>query len=320
MSGMEPTVDQLFEAIARAASGVRGVRLELSPELDLDAPLTRLGYALNILLSDLEFRHTEAENAWKEVLAERNQRLRDSEAQVRLRDEFLAIAAHELNTPLTSLQLVVQGLRSGVTATLPEGVTKSLELAERQTRKLRGLVNQLLDVGRIAAMGRVALRLEEADLSALVRDIAERFGRDAEKARSELVVRPSGAVVARVDRDRIEQIVTNLIANALKFGAGARIEVAVSRTNSHCELSVRDFGIGIAPDRLAHIFDRFERGVPANQFGGLGLGLFIVHELVRAHGGSVRVQSAIGQGATFVVELPLEGPPAEEPEAAEHSP
>lgn len=197
MTGKQPTLDQLFEAIARAASGVRGVRLELSPELDLEAPLTRLGYALNILLSDLEFRHSQAEDAWKELLAERNQRLQKSEAELQLRDEFLAIAAHELNTPLTSLQLVVQGLRCGIAAMQTEAVAKSLELAERQTRKLRALVDQLLEVGRIAAMGRVALRIEEADLLALVRDVVERFASDAAKAGSQLNVRASGAVASR---------------------------------------------------------------------------------------------------------------------------
>ena len=310
MSKKQPTTDELFGAIARAASGVRGVRLELSPELDIEAPLTRLGYALNILLSDLEFRHAQAESAWKELLAERNHRLRKSEAEVQVRDEFLAIAAHELNTPLTSLQLVVQGLRSGIAAMPAEGVAKTLQLAERQTRKLRALVDQLLDVGRIAAMGHVALRLEEADLSVLVRDVAERFAGDAAKVHSALVVRATGAVVATVDPGRIEQILTNLIGNALKFGAGAEIDVDITQTNGHCQLAVHDAGIGIAPERLAHIFDRFERGVPASQFGGLGLGLFIVRELVRAHGGSVRVQSTLGQGSTFVVELPLKGPPA----------
>lgn len=316
MSGKQPTLDQLFEAIARAASGVRGVRLELTPELDLESPLTRLGYALNILLSDLEFRHSEAESAWKELLAERNRRLHEAEEQVRVRDEFLSIAAHELNTPLTSLQLVVQGLRSDAHLALPPGIAKGLDLAERQTRKLRALVEQLLDVGRITAIGRVALRLVEADLSALVRDTAERFAGDAAKAGSKLVVRATGAVVARVDRHRIEQVVTNLIANALKFGAGATVDVAVTQTDSRCELSVRDHGIGIAPERVPHIFDRFERGVPTSQFGGLGLGLFVVRELVHAHGGAVRVRSAIGEGATFVVELPLQGPAAAGMESA----
>jgi signal transduction histidine kinase len=303
MSG-GPTIDQLFEAVARAASGIRGTRLELSPDLDLEDPLTRLGYALNILLSDLEFRHTQAENALKEFLDERTRSLRQSEEAVRLRDDFLAIVAHELNTPLTSLQLAVQGLRKGMLTMPPDKVEQALALAEQQTGTMRKLVDQILEVASFTALGRAPLRREDTELSRIISEAAEQLEGQLQKAGCRLNVLINGNVVGRWDRDRLLRVVLNLLGNALKFGPGKPIDVTVSEDQGVARIMVRDYGIGIAADSLPHIFGRFERGVPVHHYGGLGLGLFIVAEIVRAHGGSVHVDSRFGEGATFIVELP----------------
>jgi len=306
MSEEEPTINQLFEVLARAASGIRGARVELSPDLDLDAPLVRLGYALNILLSDLEFRHNEAENALKGLLEERTRRLRQSEDAVRLREDFLAIAAHELNSPLTSLQLLVQGFSRGMLKMSPDKVEHAVALMERQTRTLRRLVDQLLDMARFTAYG-MSLQLGDTDLSVIVRDVAEQLGEQLQRAGCRLSIHVDGRIVGLWDRERLQQVTVNLLENALKFGAGKPIDVNLAEDGGIAQLTVRDYGIGIPAERLSNVFDRFERGVPVTHYGGLGLGLFIVREIVRAHGGSVRVESQLDQGTTFIVELPREG-------------
>jgi signal transduction histidine kinase len=159
--------------------------------------------------------------------------------------------------------------------------------------------------------GKLRLELEPLDLAELVRDLAERSHWTAGAAQPlvplNLVVVED--VVGRWDRMRVEQVLTNLISNAIKYGMGRPIDVAMASNQTIATLSVTDHGIGIAPADQARIFDRFERASPANHFGGLGLGLFITRQIVDALGGTIRVASELGKGSTFTVELPLAGPP-----------
>ncbi len=222
----------------------------------------------------------------------------------RVRDEFLNIASHELHTPLTALRLSVQLLLSGAKHP-PEAETTLLGVIDRQVKKLAFQVDELLDSTRIAE-GRVHLALEKIDLAALAREVAERTAGLAARTGSHLSVRADAPVWGCWDRLRLEQILTNLLSNATKFGAGKPIELAVDVTgDEQARVVVTDQGIGIAPARLPHIFERFEQAVEERHYGGLGLGLYIVRSFVQLLGGTVDAVSAPGAGATFTVLLPL---------------
>ena len=206
-----------------------------------------------------------------------------------------------------SVATALEGVR------LPEGtpaprslekIAAKIEVAARQVARLTRLVDDLLDVSQIGA-GRLRLRLERLDLLALVTDVHARLEGQLAQARCSLELRAQGPVVGLWDRSRIEQVVVNLLSNAMKYGIGARIEVDVQATPQNARLCVRDHGIGIAPEDQSRIFDRFERAVSERHYAGLGMGLWIVRKIVAAHNGSIRVESKPGAGALFTVELPL---------------
>jgi PAS domain S-box-containing protein len=232
-----------------------------------------------------------------------------SEAQkaVKLRDEFLSIASHELKTPLTSLQLQVSGmqrnLRMGRAEMTSERILDGIGRIDNHVDRLGKLVNDLLDVSRAAA-GQLRLDLAEVDLADVVRDVAGRFEDDLTHAGCAIELELE-RVVGQWDRLRLEQVVTNFIANAIKYGPGKPIAIVVRRDGTHALLTVRDHGIGIAAVDQPRIFERFARAVSPEHYGGLGLGLWIVRVLVEAMNGTVEVRSAPAAGATFTVRLPL---------------
>ncbi|MFP2905763.1 ATP-binding protein [Pyxidicoccus sp. 3LFB2] len=240
-------------------------------------------------------------------------RLKTVEAElreaVRVRDEFLQIASHELNTPLTPLSLKLSSLLrlADGGALSPDAVRGHVEVARRQVRRLAGLVKDLLDVTRLS-QGRLKLALAETSLSELVAAVAERCAAEASRSGCSLELAIAPAVMGHWDAGRLEQVVENLLGNALKYGQGRPIHVEVSRDGASAVLRVRDEGMGIEAEALPRIFDKFERAPSARHHGGLGLGLFIVRQIVDGHGGSIRVTSAPGQGATFEVRLPLRRP------------
>jgi PAS domain S-box-containing protein len=235
-------------------------------------------------------------------------RLARLEEGAKARDEFLAIASHELKTPITSLGLhteLLLRLREQDGQALQSSARPRLQTIRRQTAKLAHLVQALLDVTHIAS-GRLALRPERFDLVSVVRDAMERWRAEFSRARCELDVRLEGSIPGRWDRGRIEQVIDNLLANAVKFGAGQPVEVAAEAEGARARVIVRDHGIGIAPEDQRRIFERFERAVPTRHYGGFGLGLWIVRNIVEAHGGDVRVWSQPGQGSRFEFTLPRE--------------
>ncbi|HTJ46749.1 MAG TPA: ATP-binding protein [Kofleriaceae bacterium] len=225
-----------------------------------------------------------------------------TERAVLARDEFLSVASHELRTPLSALMLQLGGLERTINGG-DERVAKKTAAALRHTHRLAKLVESLLDVSRLAT-GRLTLNVEDCDLGDLVREVADRLAEEAKQAGCSFELAVDGSVRGPWDRLRVEQVVTNLLANALKYGAGHPIEIDVSADPDTAILTVRDHGIGIATDDLPRIFDRFERAAPAHHYGGLGLGLYIAREIVHAHGGWIRAASWPEQGATFTVELP----------------
>jgi len=229
---------------------------------------------------------------------------REALEAVSARDDFLAIASHELRTPLTPLKLqlerLVRDARAGVHQ---ERMVAALEVAYRQAVRLAALIDRLLDVSRITA-GKLDLCLDEVDLCALVQDVVTRFGREAEEAGCPISFHHDKPLFGKWDRLRIEQVVTNLLGNAIKYGRGKPIEITLDADEGMARLIVRDHGVGIAPQDQGKIFERFERAVTNQSFGGLGLGLWIVRQIVETHGGTVHVESAPGAGSTFRVELP----------------
>ena len=176
-----------------------------------------------------------------------------------------------------------------------------------QTRRLSTLVQELLDVTRVQA-GAVRIRRETMDLARLVREVGDRFVQDGRPARRALELDAPPRLEGQWDRACLDQIVSNLLSNAFKFGAGKPVVVVLEELepgpDGRVRLQVRDQGIGVPPERLRDIFDPFARAVSASHYGGLGLGLYIVQSLVRALQGQVNVHSTFGQGSTFTVELP----------------
>jgi PAS domain S-box-containing protein len=251
--------------------------------------------------------------AHRAALAVDNARLHEeTERAVRLRDEFLSVASHELKTPLTSLTLAVQGLervlggaRGGVGPSVDLSL-RALEIAGRQANRLGQLVGALLDVTRIQA-GRLTLTLETVDLGALVQEVTTRMANDLQKSACALSLQAAPQVTGRWDRSRLDQVVTNLLSNAIKFGAGSPVEIRVTGNPTTARLTIRDRGIGVPRDARERIFRRFERAVSMEHYGGLGLGLYIVRRIIEAHGGTVGVESEPGAGATFSVSLPRSG-------------
>lgn len=267
---------------------------------------------------------TARELAHRAALAFENAFLYEQAAEaIRLRDEFLSIASHELRTPLTSLRLQVQTLLRVIARDGQADPTRSvalLERANRQVTRLASLVEGLLDVSRIRE-GALRLSTEWFDLADAVEEVVERSREDVRMSGSQVSVQIRARARGRRDRLRVEQVITNLLANALKYGCGRPIHLEVDeRDDGSGVLVVRDEGIGIPPDKIERIFDRFERAVSALAYGGLGLGLYIVKQIVEAHGGSVSAMSEQGSGATFTVILPSEPEPASAGLAEEEAP
>jgi PAS domain S-box-containing protein len=239
------------------------------------------------------------------VALENGRLLSEALEAVRARDDFLAVAAHELRTPLTSMLLHVQMLgRAAAHRQLDASTSRrAFAVAEAQARRLSNLIDSMLDVSRFAT-GQLFINLEEVDITQLLNELLTTLSADFARAGCTVTVNAPEKVVGRWDRGRIEQVLANLLSNAMKFGAGRPIEVDVDATDEAVRIAVRDHGIGISAEDQARIFERFERAVPTRHFGGLGLGLYTGVQILRAHQGSLRVESRQGQGARFVIDLP----------------
>jgi len=229
----------------------------------------------------------------------------EAQEAVRARDEFLSIASHELRTPITTLQIHFQRLIRGRAkdVQVTERLRHVLERCDRQVRRLEALIDHLLDVSRVSSGG-LKLERQTVDLTEIVREVSERFVDELNQNDSQLVLQADEPAPGNWDRLRLEQLVTNLLSNAIKYGNGKPIEVKVQPTPDGGHIEVRDHGVGIDAAELPRIFRKFQRAYSARPNGGLGLGLYISRQIVEAHGGSIRVESAPGEGSTFMVELP----------------
>jgi signal transduction histidine kinase len=241
-----------------------------------------------------------------ELRAQHDHTARRLAAAIRLRDDFLSIAGHELRTPLATLSLHLELLEQLDCMATSNGRALAGKLA-RDVERLTALIDDLLDVSRLAE-DRFVVERSWVDLGATVRRIVEQLGDDYPGELVQLDVAP---VTGRWDRRRIEQMVRNLVSNALKYSDHQPVVVRLGRSGDGAVLEVADRGIGIAVRDQARVFDRFERADSSNRRSGLGLGLWIAKQVVDAHGGTITLSSELGVGSTFTVRLPLhlEGSP-----------
>jgi signal transduction histidine kinase len=234
------------------------------------------------------------------------------------RDEFISIASHELKTPLTALKLRLYalqrlGARGAATGegNIEQRRVEALEAANGTADRLVSLIDNLLDVSRVTA-GRLVLRIEQVDLAGLVEEVASRLREQAAEAGTTIDIRVPEGIVGAWDRTRIEQVVTNLLSNAIRYGRGRPVVILAERAGDRARVKVVDTGIGIARADQSRIFRAFEQVRSNHQVGGLGLGLYIGRQIANAHGGGLSVDSTPGRGATFILELPLRAPAAGE--------
>lgn len=228
---------------------------------------------------------------------------------VRARDEFVAIAAHELRNPMTPILMQVDLLLAAARRPdrcRPDVIIPRLEQLEMAAQEFVRRSTALLDVSRIAA-GNVRIELAEVDLSALIHGVISRTAVAARRAQCRLDAELQEGVVGLWDKLALEQVAENLLTNATKFGAGHPIAVTLHSDGQTATLIVRDEGIGISEEDRTRIFQRFERAVTQREHGGFGIGLWLANQLVMAMGGRITIESAIGQGSTFTVMLALDG-------------
>lgn len=232
------------------------------------------------------------------------------EQAVRMRDDFMSIVAHEVRTPLNGLILETQLrkmhlARDNAAAFTLDKMHAMVDRDERQIKSLIRLIEDMLDVSRIRT-GKLSIRPNRFDLTQLVSNLLQNFAQQIEAAETEVSFTASGPVEGHWDEFRIEQVVSNLLTNALRYGGRSPIQVRVYREGDEARVEVQDRGIGISEENQKRIFQQFERVSAKTVVAGLGLGLFISEQIVAAHGGSIVVESQINEGALFRVCLPIQ--------------
>jgi len=304
--GYGADADGLAADILRHLAEIGAGRTSIT-DADLEAAssdvMRELLVGLLTLHEDLEY-----ERGLRTVAEQQSDRLvTDLRAAVAARDEFLSVASHELRTPLSTLRLqtttLSRWLARGPQSERESALARHFAVIERQVTRLEKLMADLLDVSRITS-GRLELHRESVDLVVLVREIVDRFRADRVGSTPVIVFESDPTVAGEWDPFRIDQVASNLVANAIRYGEGTPVHVSVRATDNAARIVVRDEGIGIAADQKQRIFERFERAVSSSNYGGLGLGLWIAKQVVDAHDGGIDVDSELGRGATFTVTLP----------------
>ncbi len=228
---------------------------------------------------------------------------REKEHALRMRTDFISIASHELRTPLTGLHLSLNILKEYQRENPSTEVGHAINALDRQTGKLTSLVDSLLNVAQIEN-GNLILEKKDTDVSSMVREVSSSLSDLLERTSCSLKLDIQPMVKSFCSSYGIEQVLTNLLMNAMKYGAGKDVFISLSSSGSLCRLSVRDEGRGISREHHQKIFERYQR-VENQDSQGLGLGLYISKLIVDAHKGSISVKSAPGKGSTFIVEIPI---------------
>ncbi|MBW8354452.1 MAG: hybrid sensor histidine kinase/response regulator [Pseudomonas sp.] len=267
--------------------------------------LYRQSKAMKQQVEALEQSRREQEALLNKLQATQN----ELEQAVRMRDDFMSIVAHEVRTPLNGLILETQLrkmhlARENAAAFSLDKMHAMVDRDERQIKSLIRLIEDMLDISRIRT-GKLSIRPSRFDLTQLVRGLVENFAPQVEAAQSSLSLEAEQPLQGHWDEFRIEQVISNLLTNALRYGAKSPIQVRVYAQDGEARVEVRDHGIGISEENQKRIFQQFERVSASHVAAGLGLGLFISEQIVTAHGGTISVESRIGEGALFRVSLPL---------------
>ncbi len=268
--------------------------------------LYRQSKAMKHQVEALEQSRREQEALLKQLQNTQN----ELEQAVRMRDDFMSIVAHEVRTPLNGLILETQLrkmhlARNNAAAFTLDKMHAMVDRDERQIKSLIRLIEDMLDVSRIRT-GKLSIRPSRFDLVQLVNNLLQNFAPQVEAAQSSVILTAEQPVMGQWDEFRIEQVVSNLLTNALRYGAKSLIDVRVYNQDGQAWVEVQDRGIGISEEDQQRIFQQFERVSAKAVVAGLGLGLFISEQIVAAHGGSITVESRIGEGALFRVCLPLQ--------------
>lgn len=273
-----------------------------------------VGFVINMILDKTRntkdiLTYKQKEKQQLELIAQLQKECAYHQKEIISRDEFLSIASHELKTPLSAMLLQIQtalyNIRNVSLANFSvEKLLKMLQSTEQQSKRLSKMINDLLNVSLIRT-GRLDLEKEQVDLGLLVKDVADRFSEKAEREGSPIRIQADEKVIGDFDKLRIEQAVTNLVSNAIKYGDHEPIEIRVGKKDSIGKITVSDRGIGVPKDRQEQIFERFERAVSNHNYKGLGVGLYITQNIVRTHHGRITLQSKPNLGSTFTIELPL---------------
>lgn len=223
-------------------------------------------------------------------------------------DDFIAIASHELKTPLTVLKMQVDLIQESLDkfgdGPLKVEMENNLRLGREQVLQMTELTERLLDVSQLKAQ-QFVLHPKKINLIPLLQQMLEQYRGLFDKAGCEVTLKASKEIWGEWDEVRLKQVFTNLLNNAMKYGAGSPIEILAESDRSRALVTIKDHGIGLATENQELIFERFERVDPKKRYTGLGLGLYIAKEIVKAHKGQIRVESSPGKGASFIVELPF---------------
>ena len=267
--------------------------------------LYRQRKAMKQQVEALEQSRREQEALLKELQSTQN----ELEHAVRMRDDFMSIVSHEVRTPLNGLILETQLrklhlAKGNVAAFTLDKLSAMVDRDERQIKSLIRLVEDMLDVSRIRT-GKLSIRPSRFDLVQLVSNLLESFSAQISNAESTLSFTAEGPVMGTWDEFRIEQVVVNLLTNALRYGSHNPIDVRVYCEGGQARVDVLDHGIGVSEENQKRIFQQFERVSANHVIAGLGLGLFISEQIVAAHGGSISIDSEEGKGSLFRVSLPL---------------
>lgn len=264
-----------------------------------------------------------SEDALRQAYAELEQRVEDrtkelsraktkAERAVKARDQFFSIASHELKTPLTSLKLQVQlrkraVMRGDISKFAPQRLLELCEDDEKQVGRLIFLVDNMFDISRLTS-GTFELVLENFELSEILQDVCKRMSPLLKNAGVDCIVSAPTKVHGAWDRNRLEQVMMNLLANVVKYAPGAPVEMTLTVDSQKATISVRDHGKGVPKLEQDRIFQAFERIKGKADVTSLGLGLFIVRQIIEAHHGCIRIESELNQGTNFIIELPLNMP------------
>jgi signal transduction histidine kinase/NO-binding membrane sensor protein with MHYT domain len=304
------TGKSLWETIPAFKGTKLGNEMRMAMESSEPTHLEDYFAAANLWIDARIFPSKDGLSVYFQNVSDRKNKERALQEAVRSRDEFLSIASHELKTPLTSLKLQTQLRLKNIEQNKLdffgiENLRKMFVGDSKQLDRLSRLIDDMLDISRIST-GKLTLQAEHFDLCTVVAELIERYQPHFEVANCKIELQRCEHVFGTWDRFRLEQVLTNLLTNAYRYGAGKPIAISLYVSNSRAILTVRDQGIGISAEDQQRIFHRFERAVGVKDVTGLGLGLYIAKQIVEMHNGKIYVESKVGEGSTFTVELPLD--------------